>query len=169
MAIGQGFVLATPLQMARMVSAVANGGTLYRPQLVEMIASDPKNPEWVFEPARVGQIPVSAANLEVIQNSLHNVTASPSGTAYKAFEGLTVPVAGKTGTAESGREDPHAWFAAYAPSDEPEIAIVAIVENSGEGGVYAAPLVRQVVETYYEIDTSPEITPTLTLTPTVSP
>jgi penicillin-binding protein 2 len=169
LSIGQGELQVTPLQVAMMLAAVGNGGTLYRPQLVEMIASDPQNPDWVFEPAEAGRIPVSAANLAVIQDSLHNVTASPSGTAYRAFEGLTVPVAGKTGTAESGQQDPHAWFAAYAPADNPEIAVVAIVENSGEGGVFAAPLVRQVVETYYGIEAAPEITSTATITPTDSP
>ena len=163
LAIGQGELLASPLQIATIMAAVGNGGTLYQPQTVEMIATDPNNPEWTFEPVAVGQIPVSAENLSVIKDSLYKVTSNSYGTAYGAFRGLEVPVAGKTGTAESGQEEPHAWFAAYAPADAPEIAVVAIVEHSGEGSSFAAPLVRKVVEAYYGVQ--PEPTPTTEPTP----
>lgn len=163
LAIGQGELLVTPLQIATVLAAVGNGGTIYRPQTVEMIATEPESPEWSFEPVEASQLPVSAQNLSVIQDSLYKVTSSPYGTAFTAFQGLEVPVAGKTGTAESGRENPHAWFAAYAPADTPEIAIVAIVEHSGEGSTYAAPLVRKVVEAYFgvepEVPATPEPTP----------
>jgi penicillin-binding protein 2 len=106
---------------------------------------------------------VSADNLNVIKNSLYKVTSASYGTAYSAFQGLEIPVAGKTGTAESGQEDPHAWFAAYAPADAPEIAVVAMVENSGEGASFAAPLVRKVVEAYFGVQ--PDPTPTAEPTP----
>ena len=169
LAIGQGELLVTPLQVAVMLAAVGNGGTLYRPQVVEMIAADPDHPEWQFQPIEAGRFPLDAANLAVIQDSLHKVTSATYGTAYRAFEGSSVPSAGKTGTAESGQEKPHAWFAGYAPADDPEIAIVVIVEHAGEGSTYAAPLWRQVAEAYFEIGQAPEITPTLTITPTTSP
>ena len=159
LAIGQAELLVTPLQIASMMAAVGNGGTLYRPQTVQMIAADPNSPEWIFEPATVSQLPVSAASLEVIKDSLYRVTSAANGTAYRAFEGLEIAVAGKTGTAESGQENPHAWFAAYAPAEAPEIAVVAIVEHSGEGSAFAAPLVRKVVEAYFGIQ--PEPTPTV--------
>jgi penicillin-binding protein 2 len=158
LAVGQSELLVTPLQVATMLAAVGNGGTLYRPQVVEMIAADPSHPDWTFEPVAVAQLPVSADNLAVIQDSLYNVTAASYGTAYQAFEGLSLPVAGKTGTAESGQENPHAWFAGYAPAKDPEIAIAVIVEHSGEGSVYAAPLFRKVVEAYFHIE--PPATPT---------
>jgi cell division protein FtsI/penicillin-binding protein 2 len=93
------------------------------------------------------------------------VTSASYGTAYQAFKGLSVSVAGKTGTAESGQENPHAWFAGYAPAEDPEIAIAVIVEHSGEGSAYAAPLFRKVVETYFDIQPTPTPTPTLTTTP----
>ena len=131
------------------MAAVGNGGTLYRPQVVEMIASDPTHPDLTFQPAVVGQLPVSAENLAIIQDSLAKVTSAEYGTAYEAFKGLSLTVAGKTGTAESGQNLPHAWFAGYAPANDPEIAIAVIVENSGEGATYAAPLFRQVVEAYF--------------------
>lgn len=165
LAIGQGEVLVTPLQTASLLAAVGNGGTLYRPQAVEMIASDPNDPDWTFEPVALAQLPVTAENLAVIQNSLEKVTSAPHGTAYLPFRGLSLPVAGKTGTAESGQPKPHAWFAGYAPADDPEIAIAVIVEHSGEGSVYAAPLLRQVVETYFAEEPTSEATPDPTPTP----
>jgi penicillin-binding protein 2 len=157
LAIGQGELLVTPLQVAVMMAAVGNGGTLYRPQVVEMIASDPTRPDWILDPVVVGQLPVSADNLAVIQKSLQRVTSAAEGTAYAPFKGLDLAVAGKTGTAESGQENPHAWFAGYAPADDPEIAIAVIVEHAGEGSTYAAPLFRAVVEAYYGLE--PEATP----------
>jgi penicillin-binding protein 2 len=165
LAIGQSELLVTPLQVAVMLAAVGNGGTLYRPQVVEMIASDPSNPEHTLEPAEMAQLPISAANLAVIQDSLYKVTSASYGTAFRAFEGLEVPVAGKTGTAESGQQKPHAWFAGYAPADNAEIAIAVVVEYSGEGAVYAAPLLRKVVEAYYEIEAEPTSIPTPTAQP----
>ena len=163
LAIGQGELLVTPLQVATFMAAVGNGGTLYQPQTVEMIATEPDSPEWTFQPVVSGQLPVSADNLSVIKNSLYRVTSASYGTAYGAFQGLEIPVAGKTGTAESGQEDPHAWFAAYAPADAPEIAVVAMVEHSGEGSSFAAPLVRKVVEVYFGVQ--PDPTPTAEPTP----
>ena len=156
LAIGQSELLVTPLQIAAMLAAVGNGGTLYRPGVVEMIASDPSNPDWTFEPMVQGRIPVSAEDLATMQTSLHKVTSASDGTAHKAFAGLELPVAGKTGTAESGSGNPHAWFAGYAPSPAPgrqlspsAISIAVIVEHAGSGGEVAAPLFRQVVEAYF--------------------
>jgi penicillin-binding protein 2 len=160
LAIGQAEMLVTPLQMASLLAAVGNGGTLYRPQVVEMIAADPGNPDWSLEPVAAAQLPVGTDHLKVIQDSLHGVTSASYGTAYRAFEGVEVPVAGKTGTAESGQEKPHAWFAGYAPAQDPEIAIVAIVEHAGEGATYAAPLFRKVLEAYFGIEPGPGPTPT---------
>lgn len=165
LAIGQSELLVTPLQVATMLAAVGNGGTLYRPQVVDMIASDPNSPGWIFEPAAVADLPVGAGNLSVIQDSLFKVTSTSAGTAYRAFEGLELPVAGKTGTAESGQEKPHAWFAGYAPADNPEIAIAVVVEYSGEGATYAAPLFREVAEAYFEIEPEPISTETPTAEP----
>ncbi len=162
LAIGQGELLVTPLQVATMMAAVGNGGTLYRPQVVEMIAADPGSPDWSFEPAVVAELPIGAENLDVIRDSLHKVTSTSYGTAYQAFEGVGLSVAGKTGTAESGQQNPHAWFAGYAPAEDPEIAIAVIVEHTGEGSTYAAPLFRKVVEAYFEIEPAPESTPTPT-------
>ena len=158
LSIGQGYLLVTPLQSARMIAAVGNGGTLYRPYVVERIAGAGDDvPEQVFEPEAVGELPVSGEHLRAIQEALLGVTTEPIGTAPHRFEGLEIPVAGKTGTAEVGGEDsmPHSWFAAYAPADRPEIAIAVIVENAGEGSTVAAPMTRQVVEAYYDLPLTP--------------
>jgi penicillin-binding protein 2 len=152
LAIGQGYMLTTPLQVARMIAAVANGGTLYRPYLVERIAAGGVEPETVTQPLATGTLPVSPETLAVIHAALLGVTSNPIGTAAHRFVGLDIPVAGKTGTAEapgSGDVMPHSWFAAYAPADDPQLAIVVMVENIGEGSTVAAPMTRQVVEAYY--------------------
>ncbi|MCP4537337.1 MAG: hypothetical protein GY832_09335 [Chloroflexi bacterium] len=156
--IGQGNLNVTPIQVARMMAAVANGGTLYRPYIVERIApAGDAIPEQITQPQAVGTLPISPEQLSIIQDALLGVTTRGIGTATRRYYGLGIPVAGKTGTAEVGGEDtpPHSWFAAYAPADNPEIAIAAIIENVGEGSTIAAPLVRQVIEAYYDLALSP--------------
>lgn len=156
LAIGQGYLRVTPLQVARMMAAVANGGALYRPFIVERIEANGEMPEEVTEPEIVGTLPISADHLTALQRALLGVTASSIGTASHRFSGLDIPVAGKTGTAEAGGVDaePHSWFAAYAPADAPEIAVVVMAENAGEGSTIAAPLARQVVEAYFGLPLS---------------
>lgn len=162
LAIGQSEIQATPLQVAAMMAAVANGGTLYRPHVVEMIAADPTHPLWTFQPEVMARLSVSDASLAVIRDSLHGVTSNAAGTAYDAFKGLSLSTAGKTGTAESGQANPHAWFAGYAPADDPVIAIAVVMEHTGEGAAYAAPLFRRVVEAYFNVQPTPTPTPTPT-------
>lgn len=157
LAIGQGYLLVTPLQVARMISAVANGGTLYRPYVIDRIEAGEGQPEQVTQPEAVGSLPVAPEHLAAIQDALLGVTTEDFGTAPHRFAGLTIPVAGKTGTAEHGGPEtrPHSWFAAYAPANAPEIGIAVIVEEVGEGSTVAAPLTRQVVEAYFGLPLSP--------------
>jgi penicillin-binding protein 2 len=175
LAIGQGYLLVTPLQVARMMAAVANGGTLYQPYVVERIASAGEaHPEVILEPEATGTLPASSEQLTIIQQALAGVTTAPIGTATHRFRGMSIAVAGKTGTAEApGAESlPHSWFAAYAPADDPEIAVVALVENAGEGSQVAAPMVRQAVEAYFGLPLTPlppAAQPTPTVTPSVEP
>jgi penicillin-binding protein 2 len=149
LAVGQGDLLATPLQVANMMAAVANGDTLYRPHLVMRISGTPQEQEVIFTASERGRLPISEAKLQVIRAGLDGVTSDPGGTAYRAFEGATFTSAGKTGTAETPEELPHAWFAGYAPVEAPQIAVAVVVENSGEGSVFAAPICRQVMEAFF--------------------
>lgn len=146
MAIGQGDVLVTPLQMANLVAAVANGGTLYRPRLVRRIGSLMGDDVQDFPPEVLGQLPVSPANLQIVQQAMEGVVQY--GTASRAFMGAPIRMAGKSGTAEAPPGDPHAWFVGYAPVDDPQIAVAVVLERGGEGGRNAAPIFRQVVEAY---------------------
>ena len=146
MAIGQGDVLATPLQMANLVAAVANGGTLYRPRLIREIRSAMDGVVASFGPQVAGQLPVSAANLRVIQRAMEAVVTQ--GSAQRAFIGSPVRMAGKSGTAEAPPGEPHGWFVGFAPADNPQIAVAVVLEHGGEGGKNAAPLFRQVIEAY---------------------
>lgn len=152
-AIGQGEVLVTPLQVARFMAAIANGGTLYRPQIVEKIQPVEGDPVVTFKPEAQGTLPLRSENLEILQEALRMVVDNPRGTARFNLLGLQFRVAGKTGTAESGSGKPHGWFAGYtlneANTDLPDIAIVAVGENVGEGSEYAVPFFRAMVEAYY--------------------
>lgn len=151
MAIGQGFVLVTPLQLAVLTAAVANGGTLYRPLILDRVDGSRSMPEQLFQPEVRGQLPLSAEQLAVIQRALNDVTSGPYGTAVDKMAGLTVSTAGKTGTAQVANVGgvPHAWFTGYAPYERPEIAVAVVVENAGEGSAVAAPIFRRVIELYY--------------------
>ncbi len=151
-AIGQGDVQVTPLQVARFIAAIANGGTLYRPQIVERIQPVDGEPVLVFKPEANGVLPVRPENLDIIREAMYMVTG-PTGTARNNIRGLQFDTAGKTGTAESGSGLPHGWFAGFTNNEEntglPDIAIVAIAENIGQGSDYGVPIFRAMVETYY--------------------
>ncbi|GAB4483913.1 MAG: penicillin-binding protein 2 [Thermodesulfovibrionales bacterium] len=145
--IGQGYVSATPVQMAVMMSAVANGGSVYRP----LILKDEK-------PALVRKAAISDETLEAVRNGLRGVVNEPGGTAQSSRSAKTV-IAGKTGTAQvvGIRKDSkhlaekfrdHAWFVAYAPFEKPEIAISVFVEHGGHGGSAAAPIAKKAIEAY---------------------
>ena len=152
-AIGQGDVQVTPLQVATFMAAIANGGTLYRPQIVEKIQPVDGDPVLTFKPEARGTLLLRQENLDILREALLMVTQNKRGTATFNLRGLQFDVAGKTGTAESGNGKSHAWFAGYTLNEEntglPDIAIAVIVENIGEGSEYAVPLFRAMVETYY--------------------
>ncbi len=149
LSIGQGDLQVTPLQMAMAYSAIANGGTLYKPQIVLRIGSQDQGPEEALPTEVIGKLPVKPETLAAIRQGLRGVVASAVGTARHIFLGMPVKVAGKTGTAETGNAKPDAWFAAYAPSDAPEIVVIVLVENIGQGSAVAAPIARNVIEAYF--------------------
>ena len=143
-AIGQGFNLATPIQLAVMLSAVANNGDIYNPHLVDKIVNDDGSVVKEIKPEKVGRLPVSAETLELLQSALKAV-AQEGGTAAQ-MANLSVPVAGKTGTAENPHGKDHGLFVGYAPADNPNLVVVAVIDQGGFGSVSAAPIVQRIFE-----------------------
>lgn len=143
-AIGQGFTLTTPLQVAEMLSAVATDGKRYKPHLVSKILNDDGSVAKTFEPEEEGKLPISESTLKLIQEGLEAVTES-GGTA-SFLKNLPVPAAGKTGTAENPHGLEHGWFIAYAPTTKPQLVVVCIVEQGSFGTISAAPIVKNILE-----------------------
>ena len=155
--IGQGYVTATPLQMAQVIATVANDGVMQRPRLVRAVMDRSSGQLHPSQPVAVGHAAVSPATLRVIQDALAGVVTR--GTATRARSAL-VTIAGKTGTAQTAalRTGPaseipkkfrdHAWFVSYAPVEAPRIAVAVLVEHMGHGGSAAAPLAKQMIEAF---------------------
>ncbi len=151
-AIGQSFTLTTPLQMAVVYSAIANGGFKYQPYLVSRIDNLDGTPQKIFTPKRLGTVPLSRVNLEIVQTSLRRVMEK-GGTGGNLFQSYPVPVAGKSGTAETNGLD-NGWFIAYGPFDKPEIVIVCMFEHAGFGSDSAAPVVKKIMDAYFHFNIS---------------
>lgn len=160
-AIGQGATTVTPLQLALAYAAIANGGTVYTPQLVRAVETADGGVAQDFAPRVRQKVQVSSETMNRIIEGLRSVVNDTHGTAYPVRD-ASLDVAGKTGTAQTGyvangRDDPrqawyyardHAWFAAFAPHKAPEIAVVVLVEHGGSGPTQAAPVAMQVVREY---------------------
>ncbi len=154
-AIGQGFILATPLQMLNATAAIANSGRLYRPQLVREVRDVPGEIVKPFARELIRELPVSPETIGMVRQGMRG--AVTHGTAWRANLG-GVAVAGKTGTAEyPGRRDwegnlpTHAWFTAFAPFDDPEIALVVFVEGGKEGSTVAVPIAAEILAYYFSV------------------
>ncbi|MBI5197844.1 MAG: penicillin-binding protein 2 [Nitrospirae bacterium] len=159
-AIGQGYLLVTPLQQASLMSEVANSGIRYRPRVVNGIVDQGR--QYDFPPVEVSRLAVHPDSLRQVQQALRGVVHEPHGTGAAAKTPVA-EVAGKTGTAQvvgqrvAGNEDgtpfrfrDHAWFVAYAPVKNPRIVVAVLVEHGGHGGSAAAPVARKVIEAYLE-------------------
>ena len=180
--IGQGYVLATPLQVLESMATIADDGKHMKPTIIKEIVDSEGNVVKAFEPTLLWDITkdpminvldtngkstgetkvVDSWAVAELQKGLREVVVS--GTAVKAMENLDIPSAGKTGTAEycddvaqakglciTNNWPTHSWYVGYAPYDNPEIAVVAFVYNGGEGASVAAPIVEQVLQTYFEL------------------
>lgn len=160
-AIGQGFNLATPLQMASMTAAIANGGTRYKPIILDSIKMADGRLAYQNEPQVLGKIPLNERALELVRKGLWEVVNGKRGTA-RGSRLVDIEFSGKTGTSQvvSRKKDdfrfdverpahlrPHAWFVAFAPSDKPQIAIAVMIEH-GEHGFGAAPIAREMIKSY---------------------
>ncbi len=157
-AIGQGYVLATPLQMAVAYAAIANNGWRLKPYIVERIEGTTVHD---FGPEKT-RLPFGSYDFKVIKSALEDVVKNVHGTAHRIWD-EDLPVAGKTGTAQvvklrertKKQEDipwhfrDHAWFVGYAPSNKPEIVVAVIVEHGGHGSSAAAPVVKKIIDFYF--------------------
>lgn len=165
-AIGQGYVGVTPLQLANMAAAVANGGTLFKPQFVKELDSLDGSVVKTFPPVIESQVHIDPQVLQDVRSGMAGVVNQPDGTAHAAKMDNVI-VAGKTGTAQVVKEAQgqrtkenalpeqyrdHGWFMAFAPLDHPQIAIACIIEHSGHGGSSAAPVVKAVMQKYFELN-----------------
>jgi penicillin-binding protein 2 len=154
MAIGQGMVEVSPLQLAVGYGLVANGGMHYRPQII-MQTELLDEVSYTMEPELMDELDVSGEILDFLQAGLCDVTTRSFGTAEFIFRNSDAlmdqyGVCGKTGTAQNTPNPlPHAWFAAWAPVAEPEIVVVVMVENAGDGSAVAAPIARDILDFYF--------------------
>lgn len=185
MSIGQGFMLVTPLQILNATTAIANRGAIYEPQIVYQIQSADGQVIRGFEPHLLRTLPTDPAYLDMVAEGMRGAIAWEDGTARFPFEGAPVSVAGKTGTAEycpviqnddgtfdckldrNGNQLTHAWFTAYAPYEDPEIALVVFVHGNNEdviqGSEIAAPIGRKIIDyyfTHHPLDPNAPVLPT---------
>lgn len=153
-AIGQGFQLATPLQMAMVMGEIANGGHRYRPHIVSRITGSNGEVIQTFKPEEVGQVTISESTLNLIRESLRDV-AQEGGTAATTFQDFPISIAGKTGTAENSHGSDHGWFVAYGPYEDPRVAVAVIVEQGGFGALSAVPIAKKILEAAFNINQPP--------------
>lgn len=157
LAIGQSRLTVTPVQIARLMAAVANGGRLVTPYVVRgtgpaLVGAE--SAARLFGSSRAARpIPgLDDDTLALVREGLERVVSDPQGTGYKTVRLDEIAVAGKTGTAEVGGGRPdHAWFAGYFPADRPRYAFAVVLEHAGSGGAEAGPAARQLVESMLDI------------------
>ncbi|HVP80051.1 MAG TPA: penicillin-binding protein 2 [Thermodesulfobacteriota bacterium] len=170
--VGQGYLNVTPLQLLVLISAVANGGKILLPQVAEKVEDIYENKLREYPPVELEKVNVSERTLQIVQEALRGAVNDPHGTG-SACALKDVKVAGKTGTAQviampgdSKRGEvnrvplkfrDHAWFVAYAPFEDPKIAVVVLVEHGGFGASAAAPIAKKVIEKYLNINPSPSL------------
>lgn len=166
--IGQGYVNVTPLQMANLMATVANGGTRYRPWFVRRVESLDGTLIREYGPEKIRSLELKENTLKHVRGALADAVNSGSGTGGYAKSNM-VAIAGKTGTAQVAEMRgayvkseqlsylirDHAWFVAYAPAENPVIAIAALVEHGGHGGTAAAPMAKKVIEKYFSLQNNP--------------
>ena len=159
LAIGQGDLLVTPIQMARFYAALANGGKLVTPHVLE----DVQNPNGTIVPTPAAPAPkpipgLNPSYVRVVDQGLYDGTHLSTGTSYGVFGNFPVPIAGKTGTAQKDvtlpgltAEEDQSWWCGYGPANDPELVVCAVIENGGEGGSAAAPAAERVFGNYFHV------------------
>ena len=156
-AIGQGFNLVTPLQAAMVMGEIAADGKRYKPHLVNRIVGPDGKTVREFKPELLGTLDVPAADIQLVQTGLHEVTKY--GTAASIFKGFPIEIAGKTGTAENPHGRDHGWFVAYGPFANPDIVVAVIVEQGGFGSQSAVPIGRKILEAWFGLNKPQPVQP----------
>src|SRR4030067_634820 len=160
-AIGQGYVLTTPMQLAMLISSVANSGVRYQPNTVWAVKDRLNGEKYRFPPVEIGRVEIKEETFQILRNALRGVVNEQGGTAGRARSAIA-EIGGKTGTAQviamkpnmskellkEKRFKDHALFVAFAPVSEPRIAVAVIVEHGGKGSAAAAPIAKKVIEEY---------------------
>ncbi|MFB0526464.1 MAG: penicillin-binding transpeptidase domain-containing protein, partial [bacterium] len=156
MSIGQGYVEVSPIQMASLISVIANGGVIYKPFVVKKIIDGEGNVIRTFQSKVIEEPKISSGTISIVRKGLREAVLSGTSQVVK-FKGLSV--SGKTGTAENPHGEDHAWFICYAPEEEPIIALAVLVEHGGHGASGAAPLARKILNGLFTLkgEKEPEI------------
>ena len=152
-AIGQNPVSVPPIQIGVMTSTIANGGTVYNPYVIQQIGGfDGTEVTYTAEPEVLNTVQLNAGVLDEVYEGMCGVTTVMDlGTAEPVFRNSPYTLCGKTGTAEAGPIAPNAWFIAYTPANDPQLAIMVMVDQSREGSEVAAPIVRRILDQYYNV------------------
>lgn len=163
--IGQGYNLVTPIQLLNVISAIANGGVRYKPHIVKRLETPEGKVVQEFEAQRLGEIPARPETLRIVKQALWGVVNEPRGTGWRARHDQ-VNIGGKTGTVQVITNSPkgdklperlrdHGWFVAFAPVENPQLAIVILGEHGGRGGSTYAPIARKIVEYHFQLPATP--------------
>jgi len=144
LAIGQGDFTATPLQLAATYAAIANGGTMVQPHLGLKVVNGQGQLVRSLEPTTSRHVEIAQSTLDAVRTGLRE--AATNGTSAPTFAGYPIPVAGKTGTAQVYGKGDYAWYASYAPANDPKYVVVVMVEQGGHGGTVAAPAARMIYD-----------------------
>jgi penicillin-binding protein 2 len=149
MGIGQGYVTATPMQIANVYSAISSSGVLRKPLLISKLGEPGGAAAQEFTAETIRPLPVSSGTLDAVRYGLYLVTQSPGGTSYNAWAGSSLDVAGKSGTAEDlAQGSDHVFFVAYANRGDPSIVALGALEEGESGSAQVAPMLRHIMEAY---------------------
>jgi len=151
LAIGQGDLEATPLQLAVTYAAIANGGYVVQPHIGKKIVDQRGKMVRDLQAAKPRKVDISQSTLDVVRRGLYEAANSATGTSSAVFAGYPVQVAGKTGTAEVSGSGDYAWYASYAPANDPKYVVVVMVEQGGHGGSVAAPATRLIYDALFKL------------------
>ena len=171
-AIGQGDALVTPLQMATVYSAVANGGTLWEPHVAKAVVAPDGSVVRRIQPKANGKLPVTKAVMDFLHHALPQVSVKGTGAGAFAsvdFPLATIPVASKTGTAEVYGKQSTSWFASYAPADKPRYAIVMMVSQGGTGSGVSGPSVAEIYKSLFGVTKAGAVQPATAILPGSAP